>query len=159
VEERCQSELIDCEWKSGDRLKTSSVRPAVGKHPRTGELVWFNQAQHWHLSCLDRATRDSLLALFAEADLPRNCYYGDGSVVEDSVMDEILEVYRKLEVSFRWQKWDILMLDNMLSAHGRNPFTGERKLFVAMGEMSSYSDIDGNSKLRAPQKVPAPAVP
>ena len=140
VERRCRSESIDFEWKSGDRLKTRSVRPAVGKHPRTGELVWFNQAQHWHLSCLDRTTRESLQAVFEEEELPRNCYYGDGSVIEDSVMDEILETYRKLEVTFSWQKWDILMLDNMLSAHGRNPFTGERKLFVAMGEMSAYPD-------------------
>jgi hypothetical protein len=112
----------------------------VGKHPRTGELVWFNQAQHWHLSCLDRTTRESLQAVFEEEELPRNCYYGDGSAIEDSVMDEILETYRKLEVTFSWQKWDILMLDNMLSAHGRNPFKGERKLFVAMGEMSAYPD-------------------
>jgi alpha-ketoglutarate-dependent taurine dioxygenase len=141
VEERCRKEEIDFEWKDGDRLVTRSIRPAVGKHPRTGEMVWFNQAQHWHLSCLDQTTRESLQALFKEEDLPRNCYYGDGSAIDDSEMDEILDVYRKLEISFPWQKWDILMLDNMLAAHARNSFVGERKLLVAMGEMSSYSQV------------------
>ena len=139
VEERCRKEKIDFEWKNGGRLVTRAIRPAVGEHPRTGEMVWFNQAQHWHLSCLDQTTRESLKALYKEEDLPRNCYYGDGSPIDDSEMAEILEVYRRLEISFPWQKWDTLMLDNMLMAHGRNSFSGERKLLVAMGEMSAYS--------------------
>jgi amino acid adenylation domain-containing protein len=141
VERRCREDRIDFEWKDSDRLVTRSVRPAVGKHPHTGEMVWLNQAQLWHPHCLDIITRESIRSLFREEDLPRNCYYGDGSVIEDSLMNDILEVYQKLEVSFPWQKWDVLMLDNMLSAHGRTPFAGERELLVAMGEMLSYSDI------------------
>jgi amino acid adenylation domain-containing protein len=141
VEDRCRKEKIHFEWKDGGRLVTRAIRPAVGKHPRTGEMVWFNQAQHWHLSCLDQTTRESLQALFKEEDLPRNCYYGDGSHIDDSEMKEILEVYRRLEISFPWQRWDTLMLDNMLMAHGRNSFVGERKLLVAMGEMFNYSQI------------------
>jgi alpha-ketoglutarate-dependent taurine dioxygenase len=121
------------------------VRPAATSHPRTGEFAWFNQAQHWHLSCLDPETRAALRVSFNEEDYPRNCYYGDGSPIEDSVIDEILEVYRGLEVSFPWRKGDIVMLDNMLTAHGRNPFAGQRKLFVAMGEMLSYEDVKAAS--------------
>ena len=81
------------------------------------------------------------MSLFAEADLPRNCYYGDGTPIEDSVMAEICEVYQQLEVSFPWQQGDILLLDNLLVAHARNPFFGERKLLVAMGNMTSFADI------------------
>lgn len=33
------------------------------------------------------------------------------------------------------------MLDNMLTAHGRNPFAGPRKIVVAMGEMISNKDV------------------
>jgi hypothetical protein len=56
-------------------------------------------------------------------------------------MEEILEVYRQLEVSFPWQEKDVVMLDNLLTAHGRNPYVGKRRLYVAMGEMTSYSDL------------------
>ncbi len=141
VEDSCRKALIDFQWKGHDGLRTSCVRPGVTKHPKTGELSWFNQAQHWHTSCLEPELRESLLEMFSEQDLPRNCYYGDGSPIEDSVMQEILEAYRQLEVSFRWQAGDILMLDNMLTAHGRNPFVGERRILVAMGEMLTYADV------------------
>ncbi|HEV2864151.1 MAG TPA: SDR family NAD(P)-dependent oxidoreductase [Pyrinomonadaceae bacterium] len=141
VERRCREARMEFEWKSGDRLRTRSVRPAAVKHPETGEPSWFNQAQHWHIACLDDEVRESLLSSFEPEDLPRHCYYGDGSQIEDSVMERILEVYRELEVSFPWQPKDVLMLDNLLTAHGRNPFSGERKILVAMGEMTSYGDV------------------
>ncbi|HSE18628.1 MAG TPA: amino acid adenylation domain-containing protein, partial [Pyrinomonadaceae bacterium] len=141
IEKHCRAASIEFEWKSENRLCTRAVRPAVVKHPVTGEMTWFNQAQHWHISCLDPLTRESMVSLFAEEDLPRNCYYGDGSPIEDSVMDEILSVYKHLEVSFPWQKGDILMLDNLLTAHARNPFVGPRQIMVAMGDMLDYGSV------------------
>lgn len=141
VEEHCRTASISCEWKDGNRLRTRSIRPAVLKHPKSGEYAWFNQAQHWHPSCLDAAVRESLNSLFSDQNLPRNCYYGDGTVIEDSVMASICEAYRELEVSFPWERGDVLMLDNILTAHGRNPYLGERKLLVAMGDMGSYETL------------------
>lgn len=141
AEQRCRENLMEFEWKAGDRLSTRAIRPAVVKHPKTGEYSWFNQAQHWHISCLDPTTRMSLLLLFTPKDLPRNCYYGDGSTIEDETMNHILEVYQQLETSFTWQSGDILMVENLLTAHARNPFAGERKHIVAMGNMLSYSDV------------------
>jgi hypothetical protein len=141
VEAACREAFIDFEWKEGGGLRTRFVRPAVVKHPQTGELTWFTQAQHWHTSCLDVETRELLLSSFSEENLPRNCYYGDGFPIEDSVMEEICGIYQKLEVSFPWQAGDLLMLDNLLTAHGRNPYVGERKLLVAMGELRSFDEI------------------
>lgn len=141
VEKFCTQNSVEFEWKGKDGLKTRSVRPAVVKYPKTGELCWFTQAQHWHTACLDAKTRAALYSLYREEDLPRACYYGDGSTIDDSTMDAILAVYEKLEVTFKWQENDILMLDNMLAAHARNSFSGARKLLVAMGEMSSYSEV------------------
>jgi|GEM_PF-4963678 len=34
------------------------------------------------------------------------------------------------------------MLDNMLTAHGRKPYTGKRKIVVAMGEIINSKDIE-----------------
>jgi len=141
VESQCQAALMDYEWLDGDRLRTSCVRPAVVRHPVTGETTWFNQAQHWHVSCLDQATYTALRSIFPPDEMPRNCFYGDGSLIEDSVMAEILNVYSELQVQFDWQRGDVLVLDNMLTAHGRNQFEGERKLLVAMGAMLDYTSV------------------
>jgi len=84
------------------------------------------------VSNLDEATRDVLLDVVEMEDLPRNVYYGDGSTIEDSILDEVRGVLDEESILFEWQEGDFLMLDNMLAAHGRSTFKGERKIVVAM---------------------------
>jgi alpha-ketoglutarate-dependent taurine dioxygenase len=135
VEELCRKAAMDCEWRNGSGLRTRQVRPAVARHPKTDEMVLFHQMQLHHVSCLEPELRASLLTMYREDELPRSLYYGDGMPIEDSVIQEIDEVYRQAASSFSWQRGDILLLDNMLTAHGRNPYVGDRKIVVAMGEM------------------------
>jgi hypothetical protein len=97
-------------------------------------LVWFNHATFFHITTLEASLRNALLAEFAEEDLPTNTYYGDGSPIEADVLEQLREIYRQETISFTWQEHDILMLDNMLSAHGRNPYAGPRKVLVGMAE-------------------------
>ena len=141
VELYCRANGFAFEWKADGGFRTRCVRIATLRHPQTDELSWFNQAQHWHISCLNAEVRHSVETMFKEEDWPRNCYYGDGSPIEDSVMNEILEVYRSLEVCFPWHAGDVILLDNILTAHARNSFEGERRMLVAMGDMSSYQAV------------------
>lgn len=134
VEQFCRDNDIHYEWKEDGELRTRQVAQAVATHPRTGERVWFNQAHLFHVSNLDPAVREALLAVVSEEDLPRNACYGDGSPIEADLLDEIRDVYRSLAVQFAWQQGDVMMLDNMLAAHGRTPFTGRRQILVAMAE-------------------------
>lgn len=150
VEAFCRSNDIEFEWKESNaygkpvelRLRTRQVRQAVAKHPRTGEMVWFNHAAFFHVSSLDATIRESLLAEFQEEDLPHNSYYGDGSPIEPAVLDEIRAAYQQEMVIFPWQAGDILMLDNMLTAHGRMPFVGKRQVVVGMAEPFSSKDLE-----------------
>ncbi|BCJ33852.1 syringomycin biosynthesis enzyme [Actinocatenispora thailandica] len=140
VERRCAAERMECSWSADGTLRTLATRPAVVRHPVTGELSWFNQAQHWHPSCLDAETREALLSLYDRADLPRDCQYGDGSPIEDSVMAEILAVYEGLEYAFQWRVGDVLAIDNVLIAHARNPYSGPRRLLVALADMRGFDE-------------------
>jgi amino acid adenylation domain-containing protein len=142
VEDYCRKASIDFEWKEDRGLRTTQVCPAVVRHPQTGEMVFFNQLQLHHISCLPPAVQESLLSMLKEEDLPRNVYYGDGSRIEDSVMAYLAELYQTVAVSFPWQKRDVLMLNNMLVAHSRNPFSGERKIVVALGGMISKDQVE-----------------
>jgi len=139
VEHYCRQADMEFEWLENNGLKTRKIRPAVAKHPKTGELVFFNQLQLHHISCLDSAVRQSLLSLFGEDKLPRHVYYGDGTPIEESVMEEIEAIYQDSQISFSWQKGDLLMLDNMLTAHSRNPYVGSRKIVVAMADLITLS--------------------
>ncbi|QSJ14563.1 TauD/TfdA family dioxygenase [Nostoc sp. UHCC 0702] len=134
VEEYCQKNGIDFEWKEGDKLRTRQVGPAIIKHPITGEMVWFNHATFFHVSTLETKIRNSLLSSFKEEDLPTNTYYGDGSVIEPQVLEHLRQAYQQQMVSFTWEKGDVLMLDNMLAIHARNPFVPPRKILVGMAE-------------------------
>jgi alpha-ketoglutarate-dependent taurine dioxygenase len=137
VEQFCRLHDIEFKWQRDGRLTTRQVCQAVGTHPVTGDKVWFNQAHLFHVSSLSRDIRESLLAALDADHLPRNAFYGDGSAIADSVLDEIRDCYRHEAVEFEWQNRDILMVDNMLTAHGRNPYVGARKIAVGMAEQFS----------------------
>jgi len=134
VEVYCSSEGIAFEWKSGNRLRTRYVGPAISIHPKTGEPLWFNHATFFHVTTLPGVIREKLLAEFGEDDLPNNTYYGDGSPIEEDVLQELRSLYENEPLVFPWEEGDILLLDNMLSVHGRRPYVGPRKVVVGMSE-------------------------
>lgn len=134
VERECLRKGVKLEWKDDQRLRLSTVLPAVVKHAQSGELSWFNHAAFFHVTTLDPLLREVLLEEFAEEDLPTNTYYGDGSRIEPEVLEELREVYREQTVSFPYQAGDVMLLDNMLTAHGRAPYSGTRKILVAMAD-------------------------
>jgi len=141
VEEYCGKSGIEVEWRDGDRLQTRAVRHAVAEHPATGQPVWFNHATFFHVSTLEPAIREALLTEFAEDELPANTYYGDGSPIEPDVLEQLREAYRAETVQFPWRRGDLLLLDNMLVAHGRSPYSGERKILVGMAEPMSWERL------------------
>lgn len=141
VERRCGENRMTFEWLPGGRLRTRCVRPAAIRHPRTGALAWFNQAQHWHPSCLDAATRQAIAETYAPEDVPRTCCFGDGSPIADAAMAAILAAYEASEVSFAWRRGDVMLLDNVLIAHARNPYRGARRLLVALGDPLDYDMV------------------
>lgn len=142
VERYFREAKVDFEWKTGDRLRVKHVCQSVAAHPQSSEMVWFNQAHLFHVTSVDAEAQESLLSMFDEEDLPSNAYYGDGSTIEGHVLDEIRKAYKQAEVVFQWQSGDILMLDNMLVSHGRRPFTGTRKVLVAMAEPWSARQLN-----------------
>jgi alpha-ketoglutarate-dependent taurine dioxygenase len=135
VEAYCARNRIQVEWKDGDRLRTRQVRPATRVHPVTGEPVWFNHVAFWHISSLEpRDLRDEFLRQMAADEMPYNTFYGDGSPIEPEVADELRQAYAEELRSFPWQVGDLIMVDNMLVAHGRSPYRGERRILAAMGD-------------------------
>jgi alpha-ketoglutarate-dependent taurine dioxygenase len=131
----CQANTIHTEWKTNGGLRTTSVRNAIYRHPETRDEVWFNHAAFFHLSTLPRDVQEGLRELFSEEDLPSNTYFGDGEPIPDDIIEHIRARYRDAAVRFDYHEGDVLIVDNMLTAHGREPFTPPRQIVVAMTEL------------------------
>ena len=152
VEARCRENGFDFTWKDGGQLRLTNVQPALKPHPVTGEAVWFNHAQVFHLSAAPAEYRRiarrlghlpyDLLGAFASAavgfksravdalDQAMHCTFGDGSPIPDSDMDRVRDAIWKNMVFFKWQRGDVLVIDNDSVAHGRMPYRGPRTVAV-----------------------------
>jgi alpha-ketoglutarate-dependent taurine dioxygenase len=141
VEEYCRAASITWEWKEDDRLRTEEVLPAIIVLPETGLTAWFNQAHLFHVSNLQPEIRSALLESIGEADLPRHAYFGDGEPIPEAWMDTIRAAYAQCKVSFSWEKDDVMLLDNLRICHGREPFTGPRRVLVSMADPATFSQF------------------
>lgn len=140
VEEFCRKAGMEWEWKD-DGLRTRQICQAVAQHPKTGKMLWFNQAHLFHVSALEPEVREALLEVCSEDELPRNTYYGDGTPIDEADLDVVRKIYKETQVAFPWEEGDVLMLDNMSVAHGRTPFKGERKIRVGMTEPYGAAEL------------------
>ncbi|WP_433931222.1 TauD/TfdA family dioxygenase [Sorangium cellulosum] len=149
----CASVGIEIAWKPDNRLRTTQVGPAIVRHPRTGEEVWFNHATFFHVSTLPEEIRGPLTASFADDELPTNTFYGDGSPIEPEVLAELREAYLASLVKFPWQQGDVLFIDNMLCVHGRESYTGKRAILTGMAEAQLSKDLEHGPRA-APDERP-----
>jgi alpha-ketoglutarate-dependent taurine dioxygenase len=120
-------------WKTDGGIRVSEIVDPIVKHPMTGEHLFFAQAHQWHVTGLDPATREALLSLVKEEDLYHTCCYGDDTPFDSDDLEAIRTAFDRVTVRFSWRRGDFLIVDNLLVAHGRAPFKGERRILVAMG--------------------------
>ena len=86
------------------------------------------------ISALEPAAQQAMLGTFGAGDLPRNVYFGDGEAIGADDIAAVAAAHSQAIVSFPWQVGDVLLVDNMLVSHGREPYSGERRVVVAMSD-------------------------
>ncbi|MCX5410106.1 TauD/TfdA family dioxygenase (plasmid) [Streptomyces sp. NBC_00335] len=119
-------------WKADGGLRISQHRPATTRHPVTGAEVWFNQADQWHPAGLGDDTAAQLAAIMPAEDLPQAVTFADGSPIPTAFVEQIRDRALDNAVDVDWREGDLMLIDNVLLAHGRRPFTGTRRVLVAM---------------------------
>ncbi|MFD2586094.1 TauD/TfdA family dioxygenase [Croceitalea marina] len=134
VEAFCDANDIEYEWRDSEMLRLTQNRSSIIKHPVTKEEVWFNQVDQFHPSHLPNEIYETLMMLNKNVpeDLPMYGCFGDGSEIPQEYLTEIRNIADSKRVTNKWDTGDILMVDNILTSHGRMPYTGERQILVAM---------------------------
>ncbi|MGW2515236.1 TauD/TfdA family dioxygenase [Streptomyces scopuliridis] len=125
----------EAEWEWGpDGIRVTQSRPAVTRHPVTGAQVWFNQADQWHPAGLGDETSKELYDILSPDEFPQYVTFADGSTIPDAYVHQIRDRGLECAVDVDWRTGDVLLIDNMLTGHGRRPFEGARRVLVAMSD-------------------------
>ena len=134
VERYCRANAIDFEWRDGGGLRTRQRGTAVVRHPLTGRRCWFNQIAFLNEWTLAPDVREYLVDVYGPDAQPFNTRFGNGDPIGPDIVHVINETYEAHSVREPWQAGDLLVVDNIRTAHGREPFEGAREIVVAMAD-------------------------
>ncbi|KOV56233.1 TauD/TfdA family dioxygenase [Streptomyces sp. MMG1121] len=134
IERYCRANAIDFSWQPDGTLRTEQRRGAVVRHPLTDRRCWFNQIAFLNEWTLAPEVREYLVDVYGADGLPFNTRYGDGSPIGEDVVQLINSTYEAHTRRAPWQAGDLLLVDNIRTAHSREAFSGERQVLVGMGE-------------------------
>lgn len=132
VERFCAENGLKYEWLDGDCLRTTREAPGFAKHPVHGNTLWFNHMTLFHQSALRPEIRAGLVGILGADRLPNDVFYGDGTVIPDETVDAVRTAFARNTRRFDWRANDLMVIDNMRWSHGREAFTGPRKILVSM---------------------------
>ncbi|GIW41783.1 MAG: taurine dioxygenase [Candidatus Binatia bacterium] len=153
VEAKCREHGFEVTWLPNDGLRLVHTQPVFRDHPRTGERVWHNHTQVFHLSAapgeyarifrlrpsarifflwqLSRVLVWAKRTFTSSEAQAMHCTYADGREIPDADMEHVRDVIWRHLVVFPWRRGDVLAIDNHSVAHGRLPYRGRRLVAVA----------------------------
>ena len=145
IQEICKTQMVNARM-DGNRLILQTLVQPIVKHPYTAENCLNIQLlskliyRKMFKSIKDRYSllqkimlgfRFYVLLVFA--NLPISLRWGDNSMISDDVYNDLWQAFESNQCIFKWQNGDVLLLDNIKSAHARLNVVYPRKLYVAMG--------------------------
>jgi alpha-ketoglutarate-dependent taurine dioxygenase len=149
VERYCRANAIEFEWQPDGGLRTRQRRSAVIRHPVNGQRCWFNQIAFLNEWTLDPEVREYLVDVYGADGLPFNTRFGNGDPIGEDVVLLLNRVYESNTAREPWQAGDLMLVDNIRTAHSREPFEGAREVLVGMAEPVRLADCSPTLEVRA----------
>ncbi|MET8453275.1 TauD/TfdA family dioxygenase [Streptomyces sp. NPDC005209] len=137
IEAYCRTAGIEFAWQPDGGLRTRQRRPAVTTHPVTGRPCWFNQIAFLNEWTIEPEIRDYLIDLYGAESLPFNTRFGGGDPIGPDVIRLLNDTYATHTAREPWRAGDLMLVDNVRTAHSREAFEGPREVLVAMAEPQS----------------------
>jgi alpha-ketoglutarate-dependent taurine dioxygenase len=140
VETYCRTNAIEFEWQPDGGLRTRQRRSAVVRHPVTGRRCWFNQIAFLNEWTIAPEVREYLVDVYGADGLPFTTRFGNGDPIGEDVVTLVNSVYDASTAREAWQAGDLMLVDNIRTAHSREPFEGPREVLVAMAGAVRLAD-------------------
>jgi alpha-ketoglutarate-dependent taurine dioxygenase len=140
IESYCRGNAIEFEWQPDGELRTRQRRSAVVRHPVTGQRCFFNQIAFLNEWTIAAEIREYLVDVYGAEGLPFNTGFGTGEPLTEGIVDVINAVYEANTVREPWQPGDLMLVDNIRTAHSREAYEGSREILVGMAEPVRLSD-------------------
>ncbi|MDX6331807.1 MAG: hypothetical protein QOI83_4190 [Streptomycetaceae bacterium] len=149
VESYCRANAIEFEWQPDGALRTRQRRSAVVRHPGTGRRCWFNQIAFLNEWTLAPEVHEYLVDVYGADGLPFNTRFGDGDPIGEDIVQLLNSVYESNTAREPWQTGDLMLVDNIRTAHSREPFEGPREVLVAMADGVRLADCSPTVEVTA----------
>ncbi|RHX83689.1 TauD/TfdA family dioxygenase [Leptospira stimsonii] len=156
VEKISKKQNFKVEWFGEDNLRLINTTLAIRKHPEFKTPAWHNHSQvfhidaarkeYWYIFARQKTIRVFFIGIALEVltlikklttkkeYLDTHCSYGNGEEITLDELVQIQDVFWKNISLFSWQNGDVLVIDNYSISHGRHPFSGPRKIYVAWAD-------------------------
>ena len=149
VERYCRANAIEFAWQPDGELRTRQRRSAVVRHPVTGQRCWFNQIPFLNEWTIAPEVREYLVDVYGADGLPFNTRYGNGDPIGQDVVELLNKVYEDNTAREPWQAGDLLLVDNVRTAHSREPFQGPREVLAGMADPVRLADCSPTVEVTA----------
>lgn len=151
IEARCRDEGFEPVWRADGGLKLVSEQPVSRAHPETGDVAWYNHITTFHLTtALSEYKRIAAfrpterhqglvqIATQLEESLRKRPFEEqamhsmrlDGTEFPEADLEHVRDVVWDHLVVDRWERGDIVAIDNASVSHGRLPYEGPRQIAV-----------------------------
>jgi len=148
----CQTSDFEHKWINDNTLQVDSKVSAVVTNPRTNSyalnlqllsrdlyMKQFNMIKERH-SFWKRWIMKLKMELYFYCKLaPISIMSDDGKPLPKKMLFELFELVNSNACYFKWQKDDVLLLDNTRCLHARLNVEGERKIYTCFGNMHNFN--------------------
>jgi len=149
VERYCRANAIEFEWQPDGELRTRQRRSAILRHPVTGQRCWFNQVAFLNQWTLAEDVREYLVEVYGEEGLPFNTRFGNGDPIGEDIVELLNEINEANTAREPWQPGDLLLVDNIRTAHSREAYSGPREVLVGMADAVRVTDCSPTIEVAA----------
>ncbi|KAK5047727.1 hypothetical protein LTR84_006392 [Exophiala bonariae] len=131
------------EWTDENTLVLTHRLPAIRKQPETDLPTLFTGlAAYYKSNQINNSVTNARQKTTQQL-------YGDGTPIPEKYLAHLAKITDEIRVLHKWQRGDVLVYDNIIAQHGRQPWGGEQSDRVVMASLfdgakvpGAYSDSD-----------------